>query len=117
MDPFSETQTEIINKLIIEGAQNVIGDEEIILHEVTEWEKSTERKLMLDGERYYRNYHDILERKRMLVGEGGVLQEVKNIANNRLVHGFVRKLVDQKIGYLLSLPFTVDTSMSIERRC
>lgn len=109
MDPFSETQTEILNKLIVEGAQNVIGDEEIILNEVKEWENSEERQLMLDGERYYRNRHDILDRKRMVVGEGGVLQEAKNIANNKLVHGFVRKLVDQKVGYLLSLPFTVQT--------
>lgn len=109
MDPFSETQTEIINKLITEGAQNVIGDEEIILHEVTEWEKSPLRKMMLDGQRYYENEHDILERKRMMVGEGGVLQEAKNIANNKLVHGFVRKLTDQKVGYLLSLPFTIQT--------
>lgn len=109
MDPFSETQTEILNKIVIEGAKNVIGDEEIILHEVKEWEKSPLREMMLNGQRYYENQHDILERKRMMVGEGGVLEEAKNIANNKLVHGFVRKLVDQKIGYLLSLPFTVQT--------
>lgn len=109
MDPFSETQTEIINKLIIEGAQNVIGDEEIILHEVKEWEESPLREMMMDGQRYYENKHDILKRKRMMVGEGGVLQEAKNIANNKLVHGFVRKLTDQKVGYLLSLPFTIQT--------
>lgn len=109
MDPFSETQTEILNRIVADGANNVIGDEEIILLEIQEWEKDPMRQMMLDGQRYYENKHDILERKRMLVGEGGVLQEAKNIANNKLVHGFVRKLVDQKVGYLLSLPFTVQT--------
>ncbi|NYV63802.1 phage portal protein [Bacillus sp. Gen3] len=107
MDPFSETLTEKYNKIIEEGAKNVITDVEIIMHEVNEWEDSSLRKMMLDGQRYYENKHDILERKKMVVGEGGALQEVNNIANNKIVHGFIRKLVDQKIGYLLSLPFTI----------
>lgn len=109
MDPFSETQTEILNRIITEGAKNVVSDEEIILHEVKQWEGSHLRQMMIDGQRYYENKHDILERKKMAVGEDGVMQEVKNIANNKIVHGFIRKLVDQKVGYLLSLPFTVQT--------
>lgn len=109
MDPFSKTQTEKINQIIETGAKNVVGDEAIILHEVQEWEKSKLRKLMLIGQRYYVNDNDILERKRMVVGEGGQLEEAKNIANKKIVHGFIRKMVDQKVGYLLSLPFTART--------
>lgn len=109
MDPFTETQTEIINRKIQQDAEKYLDDVTLIWREVQEWEKSEERRLMLDGERYYQNKHDILDRKRMAVGEAGQLQEVTNIANNKLVHGFVRKLVDQKIGYLLSLPFTLQT--------
>lgn len=110
MYPNTPTQAEIFAKLIEEGAKDVISDREIIYHEVTEWETSPERDLMITGQRYYENQHDILNRKRLVVGEGGELEEVKNIANNKLVHGFVRKLVDQKVGYLLSLPFTIQTS-------
>ncbi|MEV2911741.1 phage portal protein, partial [Paenibacillus larvae] len=33
-----------------------------------------------------------------------------NLANNKLVNGFVRKLVDQKVGYLLSKPMSIQTS-------
>ncbi|MFJ8099388.1 phage portal protein [Lysinibacillus sp. NPDC096212] len=109
MDPFSETLTEKFSRIIEEGSENVISDIEIIMYEVNEWEKSPLREMMLDGQRYYENQHDILERKKMAVGEDGILQEVKNIANNKIVHGFIRKMVDQKVGYLLSLPFTVQT--------
>lgn len=110
MYPDTPTLTEIYGKMIEEGAKNTITDREIIFHEVKEWENSQLRDLMLTGQRYYENKHDILNRKRLVVGEGGGLEEVKNIANNKLVHGFVRKLVDQKVGYLLSLPFTIQTS-------
>lgn len=109
MDPFTQTETEKFRNIIETGAKNVISDVEIIMQEVQEWELSKLRKLMLDGQRYYENDQDILKEKRMVVGEDGVLEEAKNIANNKLVHGFIRKLVDQKIGYLLSLPFTVKT--------
>lgn len=107
MDPFTETDTEKFKNIIEEGTKNVIGDVEIILQEVNDWKKSTLRKLMIDGQRYYKHDQDILKRKRMVVGEDGQLEEAINIANNKLVHGFIRKLVDQKVGYLLSLPFTV----------
>lgn len=109
MDPFTQTETEKFRNIIEAGAKNVVSDIEIIMQEVQEWESSKLRKLMLDGQRYYENDQDILKRKRMVVGEDGSLEEAKNIANNKLVHGFIRKLVDQKIGYLLSLPFTVKT--------
>lgn len=109
MYPNTPTQTEMFIKLIEEGAKNVISDVELLLYEVQEWESSPLRELMLTGQDYYENKHDILDRKRMVVGEGGGLEEAKNIANNKLVHGFVRKLVDQKVGYLLSLPFTIQT--------
>ncbi|RKD22560.1 phage portal protein [Ammoniphilus oxalaticus] len=109
MYPNTATETEVISNRIIEGAATAMSDKEVILAEVTEWESSPLRELMLTGQRYYENQHDILERKRMVVGEGGRLEEAKNIANNKLVHGFVRKLVDQKVGYLLSLPFTIQS--------
>ncbi|MEK4712253.1 phage portal protein [Sporosarcina sp. FSL K6-5500] len=116
MDPFSKTETEKINKIVETGAKNVVGDEAIILHEVQEWEKSKLRNLMLVGQRYYVNDNDILERKRMVVGEGGQLEEAKNIANKKIVHGFIRKMVDQKVGYLLSLPFTARTDNELYQK-
>ena len=60
--------------------------------------------------KYYEGETDALKRVRKAIGENGELEEVKNLANNKLVHNFVRKLVNQKVGYLLSLPFNIQTN-------
>ncbi|MGG1878147.1 phage portal protein [Paenibacillus cisolokensis] len=83
--------------------------EEIIRTELAAWEASRERKTMLEGKKYYLNKNKILERKRTTIDENGDEIEVRNLANNRIPHGFYRKLVDQKVGYLLSRPFMVET--------
>ncbi|OMD04759.1 phage portal protein [Paenibacillus odorifer] len=88
-------------------------DEEIIKQEIDDWLSSQERRDMLAGERYYRNKADILERKRMTIGEGGALIEAKNLANNKIVHGFLRKLIDQKAGYLLSKEMSIQTKNKV----
>lgn len=104
------TEMQRIIEIIESGARGAMTLEQIIKLEIDEWMASPERLLMLTGKRYYDGDADILGRKRMVVGEGGELVEVENLANNKLVHNFVRKLVDQKIGYLLGLPMTVQTT-------
>ncbi|WP_291563698.1 MULTISPECIES: phage portal protein [unclassified Clostridium] len=98
-----------IDKILSKGANSVMTLEEIIQEEIKGWNSSKERQLMLDGQRYYKGDADILKRKRMAIGEGGELEEVKNLANNKLIHNFVRKLTDQKVGYLLSKPLSIQT--------
>lgn len=98
-----------IRDILEKGANSVMTTEEIIKEEIEEWLSSSLRQLMLDGQKYYIGDTDILNRKRMAIGEGGKLEEVENLANNKLVHNFVRKLVNQKTGYLLSKPITVQT--------
>ncbi|WP_438435417.1 phage portal protein [Gorillibacterium sp. sgz500922] len=83
--------------------------EEIIRTEVSEWLASEERKLMQVGKRYYRVKNGVLDRRRQTIGDEGRLVEASNLADNRIPHGFVRKLVDQKTGYLLSRPFVAKT--------
>ncbi|WP_234405456.1 phage portal protein [Paenibacillus sp. IHBB 10380] len=80
---------------------------EIITQEMNDFKGSNRRKLMLIGQEYYGLDHDILEKRRTGIGEGGRIVEVPHLANNKLVHGYVRKLVDQKVGYLLSKPFGI----------
>lgn len=104
------TLTDEIIEIIEAGARGALTLDEIIKLEVQDWLASNERLLMLTGQRYYEGDADILGRKRMIVGEDGKLVEVENLANNKLVHNFVRKLVDQKVGYLLGLPLTVQTT-------
>ena len=98
-----------LNNIFSNGANSQMTLEEIIQEEIKEWNSSQARQLMLDGQRYYEGDTDILKSKRMAIGEGGELEEVKNLANNKLVHQFARKLADQKVGYLLSKPLAIQT--------
>ncbi|MEK4351250.1 phage portal protein [Paenibacillus sp. FSL R5-0475] len=49
----------------------------------------------------------------MTTGAGGALVEATNLANNKIVHGFLRKLVDQKAGYLLSKEMSIQTKNKV----
>lgn len=93
-------------KMVVDNNTN---DKSEISSLIKEWIYSEKRKEMLCGLRYYCGENDILFRKRTVIGEDGVLKEDKTLSNNRLAHGFFKKLVDQKCQYLFSLPFTVLT--------
>ncbi len=80
---------------------------EIAQQEVSDFKRSVKLGWMTAGDLYYRNKTAILDHKRYVIGDGGAKIEAKNLANNKLVFGFIRKLVDQKIGYLLSKPISI----------
>ncbi|MEK5415240.1 phage portal protein [Paenibacillus sp. FSL L8-0708] len=105
--------TQEVFKIIEDGAANAMTIEQIIKQEIDDWYNSQDRKDMLAGEKYYRNKSDILDRKRMTIGDGGAQIEAKNLANNKIVHGFLRKLVDQKAGYLLSKEMSIQTENKV----
>ena len=86
---------------------NRITDEQYIVNEINQFKFSQRRKGMLDGEKYYTGKHDILLRKRTVIGEKGELEEVQNLPNNRIVDNQYKKMVDQKNNYLLGKPFTI----------
>ena len=87
--------------------KNRITDEQYIVNEINQFKISQRRKEMLDGEKYYAGKHDILSRKRTVIGEKGELEEVKNLPNNRIVDNQYKKMVDQKNNYLLGQPISV----------
>lgn len=95
--------------IIEAGKMSEMDLQAIIQNEISEWESSEERNLMLVGERYYRNKPDILKRVRKAVGESGAMEPVTNLANNKLATPFTRTLVNQKINYLLSKPMSYQT--------
>lgn len=84
-----------------------ITDEQFILKEIKRFEISKKRNDMLVGEKYYIGQHDILNRVRTVIGEGGELQEVKNLPNNRIVDNQYKKMVNAKNNYLLGQPFSI----------
>lgn len=86
-----------------------VSDKEFLELEIRRWKYSLERKMQIDGDRYYNGDHDILKRKRTVIGEGGELQEVRNLPCNHIVDNQYAKLVDQKVNYLLGKPITFET--------
>lgn len=92
-DLFRQPQHEKFAEIIKEMISKVITDEEVLVKEIKNWEASEKRKLMEIGEKYYLNNTDIQNTKKA---------ELNWQSNNKLEHGFLKKLVDQKVGYLLS---------------
>lgn len=77
--------------------------------QILQWKFSPQRREMIEGEKYYDGFHDILRRKRTVIGKAGELEEVNNLPNNRIVDNQFAKMVDQKANYLLSKPITFET--------
>lgn len=98
-----------INNIIKSGAGSSLTDIQFLELEIAKWKKSKKRKDMIVGERYYMNDHDILQRKRTMIGEGGIVQEVDNLPNNKIIDNQYAKMVDQKKNYLLGKPLTFNT--------
>lgn len=67
-----------------------LGNKEILERMVIDWKGSTERIMQIKGQLYYGNEHDILSRKRTMIGEDGKLQIVENLPNNRLITSMLR---------------------------
>ena len=76
--------------------------------EIREWKDSSRRKDQLTGDLYYAGKHDILKRKRTIIGADGKLQVVDNLPNNRIVNNQYALMVDQKTNYLVGKPLTVN---------
>lgn len=93
--------------LIAENNQN-LTDKQYIETKITNWLNSQERIEQLNGERYYQGNHDILLKKRQVIGEDGKLVEVDNLPNNKKVDNQYAKMVDQKKNYLLGQPIAFD---------
>lgn len=91
--------------LIAENNQN-LTDKQYIETRITNWISSPARIEQLDGERYYQGNHDILNKKRMVLGKDGELVEVKNLPNNQKIDNQYAKMVDQKKNYLLGQPIS-----------
>ena len=104
-----ESETSRINNIISEGAKTIMTDKRFLEREIAKFKSSQKRITMIKGEMYYNGEHDILKRKRTVIGENGELQEVDNLPNNKVIDNQYAKLVDQKVNYLLAKPLTFET--------
>lgn len=81
----------------------------VYVKKINKFKNSLEYKLKVDGERYYRGDHDILNRVRTVINKDGVHEPVNNLINNKVVDNQYQKMVDQKVNYQFGKPFTIDT--------
>lgn len=86
-----------------------IDDKKFLQRELRKFINSPKRKHMIEGDLYYDYEQAIMRKKRMVIGEGGVLKEDKNLPNNRFTDNQYANMVDQKVNYLLSKPITFKT--------
>ncbi len=106
---FIDFMTTKVSNLIMQGAKSRMTDKEFLEREIARWKNSSQRIMQIKGHLYYENEHDILARKRTVIGEGGEIQPVDNLPNNRVIDNQYGKMVNQKANYLLGKAFVIDT--------
>ncbi len=84
-----------------------ITETEFLEREILSWKFGRERREQIKGCLYYKNRHDILNRRRTVIGRGGEPETVENLPNNKIVCNLYGKLVNQKADYLLGKPFLI----------
>lgn len=107
---FVDFLTNRVSTMVRRGAQSRMSDREFLEREISAWKASPQRIMQVKGHLYYEYEHDILRHKRTMIGEGGELQEVKNLPNNRVIDNQYAKMVNQKANYLLGQPISFECS-------
>lgn len=86
-----------------------INDLQFLERELKKWLNSKERKLMIEGEKYYDYEHFILNKRRLVIGDEGEYFEDVHLPNNKFIDNQYSAMVDQKVNYLLAKPLTFKT--------
>ena len=81
--------------------------QEFIFSNLTDFKNGELYKDMSKAQDYYKGKHDILEKKRYYYDRKGNKREDDKLANNKLIHPYFTKLVNQKVNYLLSKEFSI----------
>ena len=103
----SEKMIERLTHFTLCGINGDISNKEYLEQSIMRWKGSPERQMQIKGHLYYSNEHDILARKRTMIGEDGKLQVVDNLPNNQIIDNQYAKMVNQKTNYLFGKPFVV----------
>ena len=107
MNVLEQTLNKISN-FVLFGFKSNMNNKEFLEQQIMRWKGSPERIMQIKGHLYYQNEHDILSRKRTMIGEGGKLEVVENLPNNQIIDNQYAKMVNQKADYLLGQPFAIE---------
>ena len=112
-----DTLTMKVSNFVLQGVHSRMTDREFLEREIAKWKNSPQRIMQIKGFLYYDNEHDILKRKRTMIGEDGKLQVVENLPNNRVIDNQYAKMVNQKANYLFGQPFAIETENDQYAEC
>ena len=100
------TDQDIANFLIRKNSP--LSKAEIVALWIEADSKNVFKQEMREGDRYYNNLHDVLTKDfTRWIDENNQPQYQENKANNKIPHGHHRRLVIEKIAYLLKNPFEI----------
>ena len=99
-------ETDRISKMLNDNANT--SEIEFLENEIEEFLTSKKRLDIINAQNYLVGKHDILKRKRTVIGQNGHLEEVLNLPNNKIVDNQYCKMVEQKTSYLLSKKITFE---------
>jgi len=101
------TATEYVDQLARQNVATRMTDEQFIVAEINRFRSSKKYLDMIAGDNYYSGKHDILNKVRTAIGDDGKLVEIQNLPNNKIVDNQYRKMVNQKVNYLVGQPFVI----------
>lgn len=84
---------------------NLLTDNKVVLL-INDFKNSDKKQWMSIGQKYYEVDNDILKRKITKKVKGAEVEETYK-ANNKLAHSKYKNMVDEKIAYLLSRPYSL----------
>ena len=84
--------------------------ENFILANINEFKQGEFLKNIKKAQDYYDSKHDILDKKRYYIDRQGTKREDEHLTNTTLVHPYFKKLVNQKVNYLLAKEFTLQVN-------
>ena len=100
---------EVVNQLHRQNVESRMTDEQFIVAEINRFRRSKRYIDMIAGENYYKGKQDILFKQRTAIGENGKLTILDNLPNNKIVDNQYKKMVDQKVQYIVGQPFLIQS--------
>ena len=103
------TASEYVDQLARQNVATRMTDEQFIVAEINRFRSSKKYNDMVAGDDYYSGKHDILNKMRTAIGDDGKLVKIENLPNNKIVDNQYRKMVNQKVNYLVGQPFVLQS--------
>lgn len=91
-----------INMALLDPSRATMTIAQIVAEEIKLFKDSERYKYMVEAEQYYLNRSDVQNKT----------NDVSGRSNTKIEHPILKKLVDQKVHYLLSKPWSIDTQNS-----